>query len=130
MGTVLFLFETLTAGTFSSRGARTLSDEHVRPCVIVQHLIAGGRGRIGRDVSVPANTPGRRRAAGHVLRGILMVPRWMRTHHSSDLSWTVLTNGLNVLFPLPQVSGDRSHNSDLLGFLEQEPRDLPPACLR
>lgn len=29
MGTVLFLFETLTAGTFSSRGARTLSDEHV-----------------------------------------------------------------------------------------------------
>lgn len=38
-----------------------------------------------------------------------MVPRWMRTHHSSDLSWTVLTNGLNVLFPLPQVFGDRSH---------------------
>lgn len=84
MGT-LFLFETLTAGTFSSRGARTLSDEHVRPCVIILHLITKGRGhgwrggikmfprccRIGRDVSVSAKAPWPRRTAGHMLRPLV-----------------------------------------------------------
>lgn len=41
MGTVLFLFETLTAGMFSS-GVH--GPCQTRPCVIILHLIAKGRG--------------------------------------------------------------------------------------
>lgn len=100
MGTVLFLSETLTAGTFSSRGARTLSDGHVRPCVVTLHLIAKGRGH--RVAGWYQNET----LAAHCCSPVEAVDG-VRTHHSSDSTWTVLTNGLNVLFPLPQAFGDR-----------------------
>lgn len=107
----LFLFETLTAVTFSFRGARTLSDEPIRSCVLIAkgrgHQVAGG---IKMFPGVLLVTCLRHGCCNCLCATALVAIEGALLYEDASavrvtlilpiLTWTVLISWLNVLSPL------------------------------